>query len=103
MVCRLLSELLIKNAAGGTDSDISEYVKAVTQFSGIYWHLLALRNFMNLEALWGIDSWVPECLIAGGAWPGNSPLEPKGSSAAVGAQSNQHQPFWQLSLGICKL
>lgn len=60
---------------------------------------------MNWEALWGIDSWVPECLIAGGAWPGNSPLEPQGSSAAVGASISPSgsYPLGFVNFKECKL
>lgn len=89
MVCRLPSELLIKNAAEGTEGDISEYVKAVTQFSGMYWHLLVPRKLCELGSSLGGDSWVPEHLIVGSAWSGNSPLEPQEGSAAVGAQSSE--------------
>lgn len=55
---------------------------------------------MNLEALWGVDFWVPEGLIAGGAWPGNPPLEPKESSGCT--EQCQHQPSGQLPLSSCK-
>lgn len=36
MFCRLVLELLIKNAFGRTESDILEYVKAVNSILGIY-------------------------------------------------------------------
>lgn len=44
MICRLVSELLIKHTIGGSEGDILEYVKAGTQFSGMYWHLFAPRK-----------------------------------------------------------